>query len=54
MTRAEAQFPDGAQNYTITEINFSEFPIVIVPLSGDVSERTLLSARAAANPDRKP
>ncbi|WP_296640275.1 efflux RND transporter permease subunit [Roseinatronobacter sp.] len=44
MTRAEAQFPSGAQNYTLTEINFSEFPIVIVALSGDVSERTLLSA----------
>ena len=44
MTRAEAQFPEGAQNYTITEINFSEFPIVIVALSGDVSERTLVNA----------
>ncbi len=42
MSRAEANFPEGAQNYTITEINFSEFPIVIVPVSGDVSERALL------------
>ena len=42
MTRAEAQFPDGADQYSINEINFSEFPIVIVNLTGDVPERTLL------------
>ncbi|TVP71702.1 MAG: efflux RND transporter permease subunit [Rhodobacteraceae bacterium] len=42
MGRAEGQFPSGAQNYTISEINFSQFPIIIVAVSGDVSERTLL------------
>ena len=42
MNKAEAQFPDGADNYTIDEFNFSEFPIVIVNLTGDVPERTLV------------
>ncbi len=42
MNAAEAQFPDGADSYSINEINFSEFPIVIVNLTGDVPERTLI------------
>ncbi|RMD49325.1 MAG: efflux RND transporter permease subunit, partial [Alphaproteobacteria bacterium] len=42
MNRAEADFPDGADQYTITEINFSRFPILVVALSGKVPERTLL------------
>jgi len=42
MTRAEARFPSGAEQYSINEFNFSEFPIVIVNLSGAVPERTLL------------
>jgi len=42
MGRAEAQFPTGAESYSINEINFSEFPIIIVALSGDAPERTLL------------
>ena len=42
MNQAEAEFPDGAEQYTIEEINFSEFPILIVSLSGDAPERTLL------------
>ncbi|MEM8536772.1 MAG: efflux RND transporter permease subunit [Pseudomonadota bacterium] len=42
MNRAEASFPDGADNYTIDEFNFSEFPIVIVNLTGQLPERTLL------------
>ncbi len=44
MGRAEGEFPDGAQNYSISEINFSEFPMIIVALSGEVSERALLRA----------
>ncbi|MBS9718562.1 efflux RND transporter permease subunit [Pseudohalocynthiibacter aestuariivivens] len=47
MGTVEADFPDGAETYTITEINFSEFPIIIVNLTGDVPERTLL--RVATN-----
>ncbi len=42
MSRAEGQFPTGAENYSINEINFSEFPIVIVALSGDAPERTMI------------
>ncbi|MBO9477182.1 efflux RND transporter permease subunit [Shimia sp. R11_0] len=41
MNSAQADFPEGADQYTITEINFSEFPIVIVNLTGDVPERTM-------------
>ncbi|NNL35895.1 MAG: efflux RND transporter permease subunit, partial [Silicimonas sp.] len=42
MTKAEAQFPEGADQYTIDEFNFSEFPIIIVNLTGALPERTLL------------
>jgi len=42
MGRAEAEFPAGAENWQIDEINFSEFPIIIVALSGDAPERTLI------------
>ncbi|TDL78140.1 efflux RND transporter permease subunit [Palleronia sediminis] len=42
MTRAQAEFPEGADQYSINEINFSEFPIIIVNLTGDLPERTLL------------
>jgi len=42
MGRAEAQFPEGAESYSIDEINFSEFPIIIVALSGDAPEREML------------
>ncbi len=42
MNNAEANFPQGAEQYSINEINFSEFPIVIVNLTGAVPERTLL------------
>jgi multidrug efflux pump len=41
MNSAQANFPDGAEQYTITEFNFSEFPIVIINLTGDVPERTM-------------
>ena len=42
MNTVEAQFPSGADKYSISEVNFSEFPIIIVNLTGDVPERTLL------------
>lgn len=44
MSRASASFPDGADTYSINEFNFSQFPIVIIAVSGDVPERTLLRA----------
>ncbi|SFR47421.1 efflux RND transporter permease subunit [Litoreibacter janthinus] len=42
MGQAQAEFPEGAEQYNLVEINFSEFPIIIVSLSGDLPERTLL------------
>jgi len=41
LSKAQAQFPDGAETYSISEFNFSEFPIIIVNLSGPVPERTM-------------
>ncbi|MGB7243549.1 MAG: efflux RND transporter permease subunit [Sulfitobacter sp.] len=41
MSKAEADFPAGADQYSINEINFSEFPIIIVNLTGPVPERTM-------------
>ncbi len=41
MDTAEAEFPDGFEKYTLNEVNFSEFPIIIVNLSGPVPERTM-------------
>ncbi|SHE66862.1 multidrug efflux pump [Litoreibacter ascidiaceicola] len=41
MGQAQAEFPEGAEQYNLIEINFSEFPIIIVSLSGDLPERTL-------------
>ncbi|MEM9048867.1 MAG: efflux RND transporter permease subunit [Pseudomonadota bacterium] len=40
--QAKADFPDGFEEPTIDEINFSEFPILVISLSGEVPERTLL------------
>ncbi|MGB0660193.1 MAG: efflux RND transporter permease subunit [Mangrovicoccus sp.] len=42
MNNAEAKFPSGADQYSINEINFSEFPIIIVSLTGNVPERSLV------------
>ena len=41
MQKAEGQFPVGADSYSINEINFSEFPIIIINLTGAVPERTM-------------
>ena len=41
MSTAESQFPEGYDKYSINEINFSEFPIIIVNLTGPVPERTM-------------
>jgi len=42
VSQAEANFPEGADQYSINEINFSQFPIIVIALSGQVPERTLL------------
>lgn len=41
MNTAQGEFPSGAEQYSLTEINFSEFPIVIINLTGEVPERTM-------------
>jgi multidrug efflux pump len=42
VNQAQADFPEGAKQATINEINFSEFPVLVVSLSGAIPERTLL------------
>jgi multidrug efflux pump len=42
MKNVESQFPQGADQYSVNEINFSQFPILVVALSGQLPERTLL------------
>ncbi len=42
MNGVEGELPEGADKYSVTEINFSEFPIIVVNLSGNVPERTLI------------
>jgi len=42
VNQAESEFPDGAEQYTIDEFNFSQFPVLVVSLSGQIPERTLL------------
>jgi len=42
MNSAQAQFPAGADQYSVNEINFSEFPILVINLTGNVPERTLV------------
>ncbi len=41
MNTAEGQFPQGFEKYSINEINFSEFPVLIINLTGAVPERTM-------------
>ncbi|MBL4613422.1 MAG: efflux RND transporter permease subunit, partial [Magnetovibrio sp.] len=39
---AKPNLPDDSEEPVIEEINFSEFPIVVVTLAGDVPERALV------------
>ncbi len=41
MDAAEADFPADAEKYVMSEFNFSEFPIIIVNLTGSLPERTM-------------
>jgi len=41
--QAKAEFPADAEAATINEINLTQFPILVVSLSGGVPERTLLN-----------
>lgn len=38
---ARRDLPDGVDEPTVNEVNLSEFPVLVVTLSGDVPERTL-------------
>lgn len=40
--RSKGDFPDGYNEPVVAEVNLSEFPILVVSLSGAVPERTLL------------
>lgn len=41
---ARPELPDGADEPTVNEVNLSEFPILVITLSGDVPERVLARA----------
>ena len=47
MSKAETKFPSGADKYSINEFNFSEFPVIIVNLTGKVPERTMTKVAKA-------
>jgi multidrug efflux pump len=40
--QAQSEFPEDAETSTISEVNLSQFPVLVVSLSGEVPERTLL------------
>ena len=39
--QAKRDFPQGTDEPTVSEVNISEFPVLVVTLSGDASERAL-------------
>jgi multidrug efflux pump len=41
---ARPELPDGADEPTVNEVNLSEFPILVITLSGNVPERVLAKA----------
>ena len=41
---AERDLPEGADEPTVNEVNVSEFPVLVVTLSGDLPERALTTA----------
>src|SRR5690606_16868734 len=41
---AKRDLPQGAEEPTVNEVNISEFPVMVVTLSGHVPERTLTAA----------
>ncbi len=44
VNRAEAEFPEGAGRASINEISFSNLPVLVVAISGELPERTLIKA----------
>src|SRR5690606_25611433 len=41
---AKRDLPEGVEEPTVNEVNISEFPVLVVTLSGNVPERTLTAA----------
>jgi len=41
--KAKAELPDDTDEPIVSEVNFSLFPVLVIALSGDVPERTLLA-----------
>ncbi|MDI6027887.1 efflux RND transporter permease subunit [Corticibacterium sp. UT-5YL-CI-8] len=44
---AKRELPQGAEEPTVNEVNLSEFPVLVVTLSGDMPERVLTTAAKA-------
>jgi len=44
VAQARPELPDGADEPTVNEVNISEFPVLVITLSGDVPERVLAQA----------
>ena len=44
VAQARPELPDGADEPTVNEVNLSEFPILVITLSGEVPERVLARA----------
>ncbi len=44
VAEARPELPQGADEPTVNEVNLSEFPVLVITLSGDVSERVLATA----------
>ncbi len=44
VAQARPELPDGADEPTVNEVNLSEFPILVITLSGEVPERVLTKA----------
>jgi multidrug efflux pump len=42
--QARPELPDGTDEPTVNEVNLSEFPILVITLSGDVPERVMTKA----------
>ncbi|MEM5502040.1 efflux RND transporter permease subunit [Ahrensia kielensis] len=45
--QAKRDFPSGTDEPTVSEVNISEFPVLVVTLSGDVPERVLTRSAKA-------
>lgn len=42
MSTAVSSLPEDVGQYSINEVNFSEFPVLVISLSGNIPERTML------------